>query len=107
MPDAREQLYQEMIREFPEDPLGYFSLGKYYVEVERFQDAIAPLERCIEHDPNWAVALLELSNAYAGSGDKTRAISLLERASKTPHAQRHGVGRVIETRLKDLSAGAM
>ncbi|MGC4122874.1 MAG: tetratricopeptide repeat protein [Myxococcales bacterium] len=100
--DEREKKYLEMIEAFPESPLGYFTLGRYYVEQGRFREAIAPLERCIAEEQDWAAALVALADAHAGAGDKAKAIELLERASSTPQAGHGGIADDIADRLDDL-----
>ncbi len=69
MPDARESQYLGMIEKFPESPLGYFSLGRYYLEQGRHADAAVPFRRCAELQPDYAAALLNLGDALAGSKD--------------------------------------
>ncbi len=64
--DAREQKYLDMIAQFPESPLGHFTLARYYVEVGRFQEAIAPLERCLGEEPDWTAAMIAVGDAWAG-----------------------------------------
>lgn len=86
--DEREQKYLDIIAQFPDSPLGHFSLGKYYVEIGRFQEAIAPLTHCVEADPQWAAAFLALGDAYGGVGNTEKAIATLEQARSTAHGKR-------------------
>ncbi len=103
MPDAREQKYLDMIAQFPESPLGHFSLGKYYVEVGRFADAIPSLELCIKEEPDWAAAMIAFGDALAGAGRAPEAIAILTRARDSAHAQSHtNLVEDIEERLQDL-----
>lgn len=100
--DEREKKYLDMVASFPESPLGYFTLGRYYVEQGRFQEAVAPLERCLAEEQDWAAAMVALADAFAGLGDKARAVALLERAGKTPQASHGGIADDIADRLEDL-----
>jgi len=100
--DDRERKYLDQIAQFPESPLGYFTLGRLYVEQGRFQEAIAPLERCLVDEPEWTAALVALADAYAGTGGKAKAIELLERAKSTPQASHGGLAADIADRLEDL-----
>ena len=102
--DERERKYLDMIAGFPESPLGHFTLGKYYVEVGRFAEAVAPLERCLSEDPDWTAAMLPLADALAATGQKPRAIELLRRARDTPQASHGGLAGAIEERLEDLES---
>lgn len=100
--DERERKYLDMISQFPESPLGHFTLGRYYVEQGRFQEAIAPLERSLADEPEWTAALVALADAKAGAGDKAAAVALLERAAQTPQASHGGMADDIADRLDDL-----
>jgi tetratricopeptide (TPR) repeat protein len=100
--DERERKYLDMITQFPESPLGYFTLGKYYVELGRYAEAVEPLERCLEEEPDWAAAIVALADALTGRGDKARAIALLEQALQTKQAAHGGLADEIEERLEDL-----
>ena len=100
--DERERKYLDMIAQFPESPLGHFTLGRYYVEQGRFLEAVAPLERCLAEEPAWTAALVALADACAGAGEKAKAIALLERAAGTPQAGHGGLADDIAERLEDL-----
>ncbi len=103
MPDAREQKYLDMIAAFPDSPLGYFSLARYYVEVARFAEAIEPLEKCLKDDPEWAAAMVALGDAYAGAGQTAKAVEILKRARQSAQAQSHAtMAQDIAERLADL-----
>jgi uncharacterized protein HemY len=91
-----------MIGQFPESPLGYFTLGRYYVELGRWGEAVGPLVRCLEEEPDWTAAMVALADALVGQGEKARAIELLERAKATPQAAHGGMAADIEERLEDL-----
>ena len=101
--DERERKYLQMIEEFPENSLGHFTLGRYYVESGRFADAIAPLERCLKEEPDWTAAMVALADALAASGRKPEAVALLDRARATPQASHGGLADDIAQRLEDLS----
>src|SRR2546421_143835 len=73
MPDDREQRYLAMISQFPDSPLGHFSLGRFHLEAGRFAQAAASLARCTGLDPTYAAALLSLGDAYAGAGETEKA----------------------------------
>ncbi|MBI5546447.1 MAG: hypothetical protein HY901_21400 [Deltaproteobacteria bacterium] len=100
--DDRERKYLDMIAQFPESPLGHFTLGKYYVEVGRFSEAVEPLQRCLAEEPEWTACLIALSDSLIGAGRKGEAIELLERARETPQASHGGLAEEIDERLEDL-----
>lgn len=100
--DERERKYLDMIAQFPESHLGYFSLGRYYVEVGRFAEAIAPLERCLQEEPEWTAAMVPLADALAATGQRDKAVGVLERALGTGQAKHSGIAADIEERLEEL-----
>lgn len=101
--DEREKRYLDLISQFPDSPLGYFSVARYYLEVRRFADAVAPLERCVAQDGEWGAALLALGDVHAGLGDHAKAISTLERAKATSLARRDASFLAdVEERLREL-----
>ena len=89
MSDAREERYRATITQFPESPLGYFSLGRYFLEQARFDDAAAQLQTCITLDPSYAAALLSLGDALAGAGRTDEARAAYARGREAALAQNH------------------
>ena len=100
--DERERKYLEMIAQFPESPLGYFTLGKYYLELGRAAEAVAPLEKSLKEEPGWTAAMVALADALAAVGEKAGALALLQRARGTAQAAHGGMAGDIEERLEDL-----
>ncbi len=39
----RETTFKEMVRQFPESPMGHFSLGRLYVDEKRWAEAVVAL----------------------------------------------------------------
>jgi tetratricopeptide (TPR) repeat protein len=89
MADDRESRYLAMIEQFPNSPLGYFSLGRYYLEQGRHADAAIRLRRCAELQPDYAAALLSLGDALAGAGDVAEAKAAYAKARSAAVAQNH------------------
>jgi len=100
--DERERKYLDMVSQFPESPLGHFTLGRYYVEVGRPLEAITPLERCLVEEPEWTAAMVSLADALVATGRKSDAIALLHRAQQTPQAGHGSLADDIAERLEDL-----
>jgi tetratricopeptide (TPR) repeat protein len=101
--DEREKRYLDLISQFPDSPLGHFSLAKYYLEVRRFAEALAPLEHCVAQDGEWGAALLALGDVYAGLGDHAKAVATLARAKATSLARRDASFlEDVEDRLSEL-----
>jgi tetratricopeptide (TPR) repeat protein len=103
MADERESRYLSMSQQFPDSPLGYFSLGRYYLEQARFVDAAAQLGKCVALDPTYAAALLSLGDAYAGDEAWAEARSAYARAREAALAQHHPtLAKEIDERVEEL-----
>src|SRR5687768_14129643 len=84
----REAQFKQLVAEFPDSPMGHFSLGKLYLDEQRWAEAAACFERAVKIDPTYAAALVALGDAWAGAGDPAKARSAWEQALKTPHGQK-------------------
>ena len=103
MPDARETQYLAMIEQFPESPLGYFSLGRYYLEQGRHAEAAVRFRRCTELQPEYAAALMSLGDALAGAKDLEGAKASYARARSAALAQNHPtLADEVDERVADL-----
>lgn len=103
MSDSRLEQFQEMVREFPDSPMGHFSLGKLYLERGAYPEAARSLEEALRLDPAYAAALVSLGDAYAGAGEVAKAREALNRARSTALAQSHAsLAEEIDERLAEL-----
>ena len=100
---ASEEQLQEMVREFPDSPMGHFSLGKFYLEQRRYSEAAQSLEAAVRLDSEYAAAILALGDAYVGSKEVDKARQTYERARATRHGQKDlSFAEDIEQRLAEL-----
>lgn len=67
-----EQLRALLDRE-PNDEVALFGLGRAYLKVKDYQEAIKALERCIEVKPDYSAAYQALAVALYKSGDIDRS----------------------------------
>ena len=105
MSDERERQYLELTEEFPDSPMGFFSLGKLYLEQRRYEEAAKALEVATRLDSTYAAAMVSLGEAYAGAGQKDQARSTWEKAIEHARAQKHnGLAAEIEDRIAELDA---
>lgn len=103
MSDEREQRYLSMIEQFPDSPLGYFSLGRYYLELSRFDDAAKALARCTELDPKYAAALVALGDAWSSAGQEEKARDAFARGRAAALEQGHPeLAEEIDERVAEL-----
>jgi tetratricopeptide (TPR) repeat protein len=84
----REQQWKELVAEYPDSPMGHFSLGKLYLDSSRYAEAAACLAEAARLDPEYAAALVALGDALAGQGDAARAREAYGRAQATKLAQK-------------------
>ncbi len=100
---SREQQFKALVAEFPDSPMGHFSLGKLYLDERRYPESAQSLEEATRLDPHYAAALVALGDAYAGTGNIELARKTYERARTTPHGQRDAsLGADIDQRIADL-----
>jgi len=100
---TREEQFQQMVAEFPDSPMGHFSLGKLYLGERRYAEAVKPLEEATRLDPQYAAALVALGDAYAGQGENAKAREVFERARSTALGQQHqSLAEEIDDKLSEL-----
>lgn len=88
MSAEREAQFKDLVREFPDSPMGHFSLGRYYLDEKRFAQSVTCLAEALRLDPTYAAAMVALGDAYAGLGQADQAKAAWQRALATPHGQR-------------------
>lgn len=99
----REAMFKEMVRQFPETPMGHFSLGRLFVDEKRWAEAVTALSEAVRLDPTYAAAHVALGDAHAGAGQKDAARAAWERALQTPHGKRDmSLQSDLEQRIRDL-----
>jgi uncharacterized protein HemY len=103
MSSEREALFLKLVAEYPDSPMGHFSLGRLYLDEKRWADAVAPLRAAVTLDPHYAAAHVALGDALAGQGQKDDAKSAWRAALATPHGQRDlSLQADLEQRLRDI-----
>ena len=99
----REATFKEMTRQFPDSPMGHFSLGRLFVDEKRWAEAVTALSEAVRLDPTYAAAHVALGDAHAGAGQKDAARAAWERALQTPHGKRDmSLQSDLEQRIRDL-----
>ncbi len=99
----REAMFQQMVAEFPDSPMGHFSLGKLYLEERRWAEAAASLSKAVALDPGYAAAFLALGDAHAGAGETEAARTAYQAALATPLGKRdQSLQFDLEQRLQEL-----
>ena len=99
----REAQFKQLVAEFPDSPMGHFSLGKLYLDTQRWAEAAGCFENAVRIDPTYAAAIVALGDAWAGAGDALKARAAWEQALATPHGQKDQSLRAdLEQRISDL-----
>ena len=99
----REAQFKQLVAEFPDSPMGHFSLGKLYLEQQRWAEAVPCFEQAVKADLTYAAALVALGDAWAGAGDTARARAAWEQALQTPHGQKdQSLQADLEQRISEL-----
>jgi uncharacterized protein HemY len=103
MPSDREAMFLNMVSEFPDSPMGHFSLGRLYVDEKRWAEAVTALSGAVKLDPTYAAALVSLGDAHAALGQKDSARQAWQQAIETPLGKRDlSLQSDLEQRLRDL-----
>jgi len=103
MTSDREQQFKTLVAEFPDSPMGHFSLGRLYLDEQRYAEAVTALTDAAKLDPDYAAALVALGDAQAGLKDKAAAKDAWQRALETPLGRRDmSLQADLEQRLRDL-----
>lgn len=99
----REAMFKQMVTEFPDSPMGHFSLGRLYVDEKRWVEATEALGNAVKLDPGYAAAHVALGDAYAGMGSKEQAKAAWEAALATPLGKRDmSLQADLEQRIRDI-----
>jgi predicted Zn-dependent protease len=99
----REAEFKALISEFPDSPMGHFSLGKLYLEQKKWAESVAAFAEAVRLDPTYAAAWVGLGDAHGGAGKSAEAKAAYEKALDTPHGRRDmSLQADLEERIKDL-----
>ena len=85
----REAQFRKLVEQFPESPMGHFSLGKMLLEQRRYREACESLETATRLDAGYAAALLALGEALAQDGQTEKARAAWEQARARALEQKH------------------
>jgi uncharacterized protein HemY len=99
----REAMFREMIRQFPDSPMGHFSLGRLLLDEKRWAESVEALGEAVKLDPNYAAAYVALGDAHAGAGAKEDAKAAWNRALETPLGRRDmSLQSDLDQRIRDI-----
>jgi tetratricopeptide (TPR) repeat protein len=103
MPSEREAMFLQMTSEFPDSPMGFFSLGRLYLDERRWAESVKALAEAVRLDPAYAAAWVALGDAQLGAGARDEAKRAWQQALETPLGKRDlSLQADLEQRLRDL-----
>ena len=73
----RIQQFKQMSEADPENELGHFSLGKAYMEADRFEEAVGAFSRVVDLKPQLSKAYQLLGEANDRAGRRDKAIEVM------------------------------
>jgi serine/threonine protein kinase/cytochrome c-type biogenesis protein CcmH/NrfG len=77
--DRKNQLYQQIINQYPKEKYSHYLLGEHYAYHEKFEAAIDQCQQALKLDPNFVPATHALCYRYAETGDSQKADEYLKR----------------------------
>lgn len=83
----RIEQFQKMTQADPSNELGHFSLGKAYLDAERYEDAAQALRRAIELNGNHSAAFALLGTAERRRGRNDEALAVLREGYRVAQAR--------------------
>lgn len=103
--DQRIEQFKKMAESDPDNELGHFSLGKAYMDSDRFDDAIGSLSRAVELNDSLSKAHQILGDAYNKAGQRDRAVETLTHGVTVADKQGDRMPRdAMVAMLKELNA---
>jgi cytochrome c-type biogenesis protein CcmH/NrfG len=98
-----EEDLKSMVKEFPDSPMGWFSLGRHYLDAKKYAEAADALGSAVKLDPAYAAAWVALGDAHSGAGAADKAREAWNQALETPLGKRDmSLQADLEQRLADL-----
>lgn len=80
MADPREDQFLEVLGHFPDDATTLFGLANHYRQTGRNDEAIQRFRECIEADPHYGAAYLNLGELLKANGEIEEARRVLKTA---------------------------
>lgn len=79
-----EQL-QKLVEVCPDDPLTHYGVGLEFINLERWEDAIASMRKTLDVDPQYSVAYYHLARAQIKADRHEEAAESLRRGMTVAH----------------------
>lgn len=89
MSTSQFETLRDRVRQFPENELFRFSLGKSLFDAGEYPEAIQHLEIALKHKPDWMLVAILIGRAWKELGDLAKARLYLEMGQKLAREQNH------------------
>jgi tetratricopeptide (TPR) repeat protein len=103
--ESAARLYEEVFRKDTANMLLFDALRRSYLQLKRYDDCVALMERVLRRIPNDVSILSQLGSVYILKSDEKRAVQVWERAvavePKSESTYRTVAGAVVASRLFD------
>lgn len=98
-------MFTEALKFNPTDPLGNFGLGRAYLELKRYEEAIEPFQKAIDAQPKHSAAYLSLGKAFEGVHQPEQARKAYEKGIEIAAAKGDLMPlREMQSRLENLKS---
>lgn len=85
----RIEHFQNLLKQFPDNEMARFSLGKAYFDENKFSEAQAQLEQALAKRPDWMVVQILIGKCQLSLGKKAEAIQSFKKARQLAIDQNH------------------
>lgn len=85
--DERIAQFENMAQADPDNEMAHFSLGNAYLQAERWQEAAACFQRCIDINPDMSKAYQLTGQCLIEAGNKDDAVAVLEKGYEVAAAK--------------------
>ncbi len=97
--------YERMLRDKPDNPRAYHSLGVLYSKLGEPKKAVEFYEKALTYDPNLKESIFNLASTYEMLGDREKAITYYQRVLSLK-AGPDELDRIATTHLGNMARGA-
>ena len=96
--------YQQLLEQYPNNELAWFSLGKAYFQAGQWVEAKAQFQLALARKPDWMAVQILVGKCELALGNRPAAKTAFERARQLAIEQNHeGPRAEVEELLSELS----
>jgi uncharacterized protein HemY len=85
-PEDKIKQLENLVEADPEDHLGFFMLGKLYLDTKQYEEAASRFERCLELKPDYSAAWRFAGDAHRLADQREKAREVYERGIEVANA---------------------